>query len=105
MEGIAILPGLKMAAAGKQKEVDAQRALVATLEDQVTTQGKIDTITGKTKQNAVHADNNEQSAKRAAAAKEGIATQQAIAAQRLTRSSSKHFNSNWICTSRPGKTA
>ena len=83
MEGIAILPGLKMAAAGKQKEVDAQRALVATLEDQVTTQGKIDNITGKTKQNAVHADNNEQSAKRAAAAKEGIATQQAIAAQRL----------------------
>ena len=48
-----------------------------------TAQGKVNAVTTLDKKNVVHADNNQQAAKRAAAAKEGIATQQSIAEQGL----------------------
>ena len=79
-----MLPGLKEQELARKDAVTSQRLLVQSLEDQVTAQGKVNSLTTLDKKNVVHADNNEQAAKKAAAAKEGIATQQAIAEQGLS---------------------
>jgi hypothetical protein len=79
----AMLPGLKEQEIARKDALTSQRLLVQSLEDQVTAQGKVSSLTTLDKKNVVHADHNAQSAKKAAAAKEGVATQQSIAEQGL----------------------
>ena len=64
-------------------EVQAQQTLVDTLNDQVTAQGKIGSLTNLNKSNATKAEDNGEATKRAAMAREGVASKQHIAEQGL----------------------
>ncbi len=81
--------GLKEQEIARKDALASQRQLVQSLEDQVTVQGKVNNVSTQEKKNVVHADHNEQAAKRAAAAKEGISTRQAIAEQQLAAEKSE----------------